>query len=166
MQLFEKDSARLTAEYGITVGRWEQYLGTEGKLPFGAMWSIVPPGGVSAEDHHEELELAVVISGDGEVESTGDRRPAAHPGRHGRADGLLRTARLAQPGRRRAAGVPQHLLDAAGAAGLSRAQASATRSTRSSDQASSSPSGSRITFSGLSAATAPSSWVTSTTAPA
>jgi oxalate decarboxylase/phosphoglucose isomerase-like protein (cupin superfamily) len=40
------------------------------------MWSIVPPGGDSAEDHHEELELAVVISGDGEVESTatGDRR--------------------------------------------------------------------------------------------
>ena len=78
MQLFEKDSARLTDEYGITVGRWEQYLGTEGKLLFGAMWSIVPPGGVSAEDHHEELELAVVISGDGEVESTatGERRPA------------------------------------------------------------------------------------------
>ena len=77
MQLFEQDSSRLTAEYGITVGRWEQYLGAEGKLPFGAMWSIVPPGGVSAEDHHEELELAVVLSGDGEVESTatGDRRP-------------------------------------------------------------------------------------------
>lgn len=71
MQLFEKDSARLTAEYGITVGRWEQYGVPEGTLPFGAMWSIVPPGGVSAEDHHEEQELAVVVSGDGEVESTG-----------------------------------------------------------------------------------------------
>ena len=78
MQLFERDSARLTAEYGISVGRWEQYAGTRGKLPFGAMWSIVPPGGCSTEDNHQELELAVVVSGDGEVESTatGDRRPA------------------------------------------------------------------------------------------
>jgi uncharacterized cupin superfamily protein len=76
MELIEKDAAALTAEFGITVGRWEQYGLPEGTLPFGAMWSIVPPGGVSAEDHHEEQELAVVISGDGEVESTatGERR--------------------------------------------------------------------------------------------
>jgi uncharacterized cupin superfamily protein len=74
MKLVERDAAELTDEFGITVGRWEQY-GLQG-LPFGAMWSIVPPGGVSAEDHHEEQELAVVISGDGEVESTatGERR--------------------------------------------------------------------------------------------
>ena len=78
MQLFEKDAAALTAEYGITVGRWEQYGVPEGTLPFGAMWSIVPAGGRSAEDHHEEQELAVVVSGRGEVESTatGERRAA------------------------------------------------------------------------------------------
>ncbi len=46
-----------------------------------------------------------------------------------------------------------------------RCQASATRSARSSDQLSSTPSGSSSTFSGASASTAPSSCVTSTTAP-
>lgn len=78
MRLLEKDAAELTNEYGITVGRWEQYGVPDGTLPFGAMWSIVPPGGTSAEDNHEEQELAVVISGDGDVESTatGERRPA------------------------------------------------------------------------------------------
>ena len=44
-------------------------------------------------------------------------------------------------------------------------QASSTSSSRSSLQASSSPSGSRIARSGLSASTAPGSWVTSTIAP-
>jgi uncharacterized cupin superfamily protein len=79
MQLFERGSARMTAEFGIEVGRWEQYAGTEGKLPFGAMWSVVPPGGRTTEDCHPEQELAVVVSGDGEVESvaTGDRRPVS-----------------------------------------------------------------------------------------
>jgi mannose-6-phosphate isomerase-like protein (cupin superfamily) len=79
MQLFERGSARMTAEYGIQVGRWEQYAGTEGKLPFGAMWSVVPPGGRTTEDCHPEQELAVVVSGEGEVESvaTGDRRPVS-----------------------------------------------------------------------------------------
>jgi amino acid transporter len=45
---------------------------------FFSFFGWVPPGGRSAEDHHEELELAVVISGDGEVVSTatGQRRPA------------------------------------------------------------------------------------------
>ena len=77
MQLFEKDSARLTAEYGITVGRWEQYLGTEGKLPFGAMWSIVPPGGVAAAPPPAAVAPAVDLCGDGVAASTGtgDRRP-------------------------------------------------------------------------------------------
>ena len=79
MQLFERESARLTDEFGIQVGRWEQYAGTEGTLPFGAMWSVVPPGGRSTEDCHPEQELAVVVSGEGEVESvaTGDRRPVS-----------------------------------------------------------------------------------------
>ena len=79
MRVFEKDAAELTNEFGITVGRWEQYGVPAGTLPFGAMWSIVPPGGTSAEDHHEEQELAVVVSGDGEVESTGtgERRRTA-----------------------------------------------------------------------------------------
>jgi hypothetical protein len=42
------------------------------------------------------------------------RRAAAHPGRHGRADGLVRAPRVAQPVDRGTARVPQHLLDAAG----------------------------------------------------
>ena len=77
MQTFASGSARLTREYGIEIGRWEQYP-ADHKLPFGAMWCVVPPGGRSDEDCHPELELAVVVSGGGEVEAvaTGERRPA------------------------------------------------------------------------------------------
>lgn len=77
MHTFASGSAELTREYGIQVGRWEQYP-TREKLPFGAMWCVVPPGGRSEEDCHPELELAVVVSGTGEVEAvaTGERRAA------------------------------------------------------------------------------------------
>src|SRR4029450_9531794 len=82
MQLFEKDSARLTAEYGITVGRWEQYGVPEGTLPVGAMWSIVPPRRLSAHDPPPADPVG----------APGGPNPPPRP----------------------AAGVPQHLLDAAG----------------------------------------------------
>lgn len=77
MHTFDSGSARLTREYGIEIGRWEQYA-AGAELPFGAMWCVVPPGGRSAEDCHPELELAVVVSGEGEVEAveTGERRRA------------------------------------------------------------------------------------------
>lgn len=58
-------------------------------------------------------------------------------------------------------GRPQDATAEPGRAG----QASSTSSSRSSLQASSSPSGSRIARSGLSASTAPGSWVTRTIAP-
>ena len=78
MRLFEKDAVELTNEYGITVGRWEQYGVPDGTLPFGAMWSSVAPGGTCAGDHHQEHAHALVISGEGGVASTatGERRPA------------------------------------------------------------------------------------------
>jgi Cupin domain len=76
MRTFASGAAELSREYGIEIGRWEQY-GTRG-LPFGAMWCVIPPGGSSEEDCHPERELAVVVTGGGEVEAvaTGERRPA------------------------------------------------------------------------------------------
>ncbi|MFE0062634.1 cupin domain-containing protein [Streptomyces sp. NPDC059003] len=56
------DSAVLTDEYAIRIGRWSQYAGTD-RLPFHAMWCVVPPGGTSAQDCHPEGELAVVVGG-------------------------------------------------------------------------------------------------------
>ena len=78
MQTFTSGTAQLTEEYGIEIGRWEQYREADRKLPFGAMWCVIPPGGSSEEDCHPELELAVVVSGGGEVEAvaSGERRPA------------------------------------------------------------------------------------------
>ena len=77
MQTFTSGAAQLTPEYGIEIGRWEQYPMPD-KLPFGAMWCVIPPGGSSEEDCHPERELAVVVSGGGEVEATatGERRSA------------------------------------------------------------------------------------------
>ena len=67
MQVLSSDSAALTAEFGIQVGRWAQYAGI-GDTPFGAMWCIVPPGGRTDTDCHEERELWVVVSGNAEVQ--------------------------------------------------------------------------------------------------
>lgn len=56
------ESAVLTDEYAIRIGRWSQYQGSDA-LPFEAMWCVVPPGGTSALDCHPEVELAVVVGG-------------------------------------------------------------------------------------------------------
>ncbi|GAA3346934.1 hypothetical protein GCM10020358_59850 [Amorphoplanes nipponensis] len=62
MRKFVSDTAELTDEYGIQIGRWKQY-GELGPLPFDAMWCVIPPGGSSAEDVHPEIELAMVTRG-------------------------------------------------------------------------------------------------------
>ncbi|MFJ5533360.1 cupin domain-containing protein [Streptomyces sp. NPDC093261] len=62
MRRLSSESAVLTDEYAIRIGRWSQYAGSEA-LPFGAMWCVVPPGGSSAPDRHPEVELAVVVGG-------------------------------------------------------------------------------------------------------
>jgi quercetin dioxygenase-like cupin family protein len=72
MRTYVSDAATLTEEYGIQIGRWEQYrdLGT---LPFGAMWCVIPPGGTSDEDVHPEVEFAVVTKGTAVYEADGDK---------------------------------------------------------------------------------------------
>lgn len=68
MRRVSADSADLTDEYGIQVGRWSQYAGTDA-LPFDAMWCVVPPGSRTERDRHPEVELAVVVNGDATFES-------------------------------------------------------------------------------------------------
>jgi len=76
VQVLASDSAELSQEFGITVGRWDQYT-TTGDLPFGAMWCVVPPGGHSNIDQHPDRELFIVIRGTGEVQVPGgSARPA------------------------------------------------------------------------------------------
>jgi len=70
------DTAALSAEYNIEIGRWKQY-GDLGKLPFDAMWCVVPPGSSSARDSHPEVELSVVVGGEAEYEGTSERISAA-----------------------------------------------------------------------------------------
>src|SRR5215207_9629656 len=72
MRKYVSDTAHLTEEYGIQIGRWEQY-GDLGKLPFDAMWCQIPPGGSSAEDVHPEVEFAVVTRGTAVYETGGER---------------------------------------------------------------------------------------------
>jgi mannose-6-phosphate isomerase-like protein (cupin superfamily) len=77
VQVLAIDSADLSEEFGITVGRWTQYT-TAGDLPFGAMWCVVPPGGRSNTDQHPDRELFVVVRGTGEVQvPDGPARPAS-----------------------------------------------------------------------------------------
>ena len=75
MHVLVTDSAELTPEHGIEIGRWTQYAGL-GETPFGAMWCVVPPGGRSAIDCHSERELWVIVQGDADVESDGRTEPA------------------------------------------------------------------------------------------
>lgn len=70
MRTFVSETAELTEEYGIHIGRWSQY-GDLGRLPFQAMWCVVPPGGSSEEDIHPEVEFAVVTRGRAAYESGG-----------------------------------------------------------------------------------------------
>ena len=79
MRTFDSGSATLTAEHGISIGRWEQYLRPE-QMPFGAMWCVIPPGGRSDEDRHPETELVVVVAGSGVVESVGGASTPAPTG--------------------------------------------------------------------------------------
>ena len=61
MRAFSSTDANLTAEYGIEIGRWEQYPGTAG-FPFNVMWCVFPAAQQSARPASEH-ELAVVVSG-------------------------------------------------------------------------------------------------------
>jgi quercetin dioxygenase-like cupin family protein len=79
VQVLASDSAELSQEFGITVGRWTQYT-TTGDLPFGAMWCVVPPGGHSNIDQHPDRELFIVIEGTGEVQVPGGSATPAPAG--------------------------------------------------------------------------------------
>ena len=68
---YSPQDAALTAEYGIQIGRWTQYQDLR-ELPFNAMWCVIPPGGSSNEDHHPEVEFAVVVDGHATYESGGE----------------------------------------------------------------------------------------------
>lgn len=76
MRVLDSSSAELTAEFGIAAGRWERYAGL-GNMPFGAMWCVVPPGGRSNRDCHEERELVVVVRGSVEVQAGGGSQTAS-----------------------------------------------------------------------------------------
>lgn len=64
------DEASLAAEFGVQCGRWSQYREVD-ELPFGAMWCVVPPGGRTNEDTHDECELVIVADGTARFESPG-----------------------------------------------------------------------------------------------
>src|SRR5262245_15628102 len=69
---YVSDTGERTDEYGIRIGRWSQY-GDLGRLPFDAMWCVIPPGGSSSEDIHPEVEFAVVTRGRAVYESDGTK---------------------------------------------------------------------------------------------
>lgn len=75
MQVLNSDSARLTPEFGIMVGRWSQYS-EAGGAPFGAMWCVVPPGGHTDTDCHPDRELVVVVRGSADVQAGGHAETA------------------------------------------------------------------------------------------
>lgn len=70
MRTMTSEGAALVEEFGAQSGRWEQYAGL-GEIPFGAMWCVVPPGGHTHEDSHDERELVIVADGEARFESPG-----------------------------------------------------------------------------------------------
>ncbi|MEU0077460.1 cupin domain-containing protein [Micromonospora tulbaghiae] len=72
MRRYVSDTAELTDEYGIRIGRWTQYRDL-GPLPFDAIWCVIPPGGSSSEDVHPEVEFAVVTRGTAIYEAGGEK---------------------------------------------------------------------------------------------
>jgi quercetin dioxygenase-like cupin family protein len=62
MRKMSSDGADLVEGFGVQCGRWTQYEGL-GEVPFGAMWCVVPPGGATQEDVHDERELVIVADG-------------------------------------------------------------------------------------------------------
>ena len=79
MRRYVSDTAELTEEYGIRIGRWSQYRDL-GRLPFDAMWCVIPPGGSSSEDIHPEVEFAVVTRGRAVYESDRTKNPEVPTG--------------------------------------------------------------------------------------
>jgi hypothetical protein len=71
MEKLNAETARLTSENQIQIGRWTQYA-INGQLPFNAMWCVIPPGGSSRRDCHVEVELAVVVDGAADFEAPDD----------------------------------------------------------------------------------------------
>lgn len=76
MRIFDNATADSYAVGNIEVVRWEQY-GLGARMPFGAMWYVVPPGSCSPIDSHPELELSVVVSGTAVVQAGQDRDEVA-----------------------------------------------------------------------------------------
>lgn len=62
MRTFDNTTADTYVVGDIEVVRWEQY-GLGDRMPFHAMWYVVPPGSSSPIDCHPELELSIVVSG-------------------------------------------------------------------------------------------------------
>ncbi len=76
MRMFDNATAETYVVGDIEVVRWEQY-GLGHRMPFQAMWYVVPPGSSSPIDCHPELELSIVVSGSAVVQAGEDRGEVA-----------------------------------------------------------------------------------------
>ena len=55
----------------VEVFPWDKFsLGLQ--LPFGAQWYTLPPGSISPQDCHPEVELSIVVTGTASVEASGE----------------------------------------------------------------------------------------------
>jgi len=78
MRTFDNTTADTEAVADCTMARWVQY-GLGDRMPFQAMWYVVPPGSSTPLDCHPELELSIVVSGSGVV-GCGDDSAEVGPG--------------------------------------------------------------------------------------
>lgn len=70
MRKISSDGTALAEGFGVQCGHWAQYAQL-GDMPFGAMWCVVPPGGSTKQDAHDERELVIVADGAARFESPG-----------------------------------------------------------------------------------------------
>ncbi|MFE7130841.1 class I tRNA ligase family protein [Streptomyces sp. NPDC057638] len=73
MRIDAFDPAALSDAFGIDMSA----IGLPGGVGLGAAWGRVVPGGRSDPHQHDEIEMFVIVSGDGEVVVDGARHPVA-----------------------------------------------------------------------------------------
>lgn len=73
MEIHRLDRANMPSEYGVQVQRLMPWAALN--APFEGAFCVIEPGGATDPHAHHEYEIFLAVSGEGELESEGERAP-------------------------------------------------------------------------------------------
>jgi len=73
MEIHRLDRASMPTEYGVLVQRLMPWAALN--APFEGAFCVIEPGGATEPHSHHEYEIFLAVSGQGELESEGERAP-------------------------------------------------------------------------------------------